>query len=83
MTDCESSRVISLLSAAGKVLAIVMLTRLLSLVSFVILETQCCFCSARSTPDVIFVAQLLQEKCREQHHKLLRRFRRFAEGMTL
>ena len=33
-------------------------------------ESQCGFRRARSTTDMIFVARLLQEKCREQHRDL-------------
>lgn len=69
--DCNNSRGISLLSTAGKVLARIMLNRLLSKVADVILpESQCGFRQSRSTSDMIFVARLLQEKCREQHQDL-------------
>lgn len=66
--DCSNSRGISLLSTAGKVLARVMLSRLLSNVADVILpEYQCDFRRSCGTLDMIFIARLLQEKCREQH----------------
>lgn len=46
-----------------------MLFRILSFVSEVVLpESQCGFRKERNTTDMIFVAHLLQEKCREQHH---------------
>ena len=65
--DCGNSHGISLLSAAGKVLARVMLRRLLiHVVDIVVPESQCGFRRHRSTIDMIFIAQLLQEKCREQ-----------------
>ena len=68
---CGNYRGISLLSVAGKVLARVMLSRLISFVSDVVLpESQCGFRKERSTTDMIFVARLLQEKCREQHRDL-------------
>ena len=70
-TECGNSRGISLLSVAGKILARVMLARLLTLVADLVLpESQCGFRSSRSTIDMIFVARLLQEKCREHHRDL-------------
>jgi len=68
---CGNSRGISLLSVAGKVLARVMLRRLLTHVAETVLpESQCGFRRGRSTTDMIYVARLLQEKCREQHRHL-------------
>lgn len=68
---CGNSRGISLLSVAGKVLARVMLRRLLThVVNIVMPEAQSGFRRGRSTIDMIFVARLLQEKCREQHQSL-------------
>jgi len=56
---------------AGKILARVMLKRLLSqFVDIVLPESQCGFCRGCSTIDMIFVARLLQKKCREQSHDL-------------
>ena len=53
-----SSRGISLLSVAGKVLANIMLTRLLEhVVDLVLPESQCGFRRGRSTIDMIFVAR--------------------------
>ena len=64
--ECGNSRRISLLSVAGKVLAKIMLTRLLEhVVDLVLPESQCGFRRGRSTIDMIFVARKLQEKCRE------------------
>ena len=52
-------------------LAIVMLHRLLTQVAETVLpESQCGFRRGRSTVDMMFVARLLQEKCREQHRNL-------------
>jgi len=49
----------------------VILERLLSqVVDIVIPESQCGFRCGRSTIDMIFVARLLQEKCREQSRDL-------------
>ena len=48
-----------------------MLIRLLTyVVDTVVPESQCGFHRARSATDMIFVARLLQEKCREQHRDL-------------
>ena len=53
---------------AGKVLARIMLTRLLEhLVDLVLPESQCDFGCGCSTIDMIFVDWQLQEKCHEQH----------------
>ena len=69
--ECGNSRGISLLSVAGKVLAKIMLTRLLEhVVDLVLPESQCGFRRGRSTIDMIFVARQLKEKCREQHQDL-------------
>ena len=68
---CGNSRGISLLSVVGKLLAHVILIRLLTyVVDKVVPESQCGFRRVRSTTDMIFVARLLQEKCREQHRDL-------------
>ena len=74
-TLCDNYRGISLLSVAGKVLARVMLYRLLNhVVDVVVPESQCGFRRQRSTTYMIFVARLLQEKCREQHRDLFLAF---------
>ena len=68
---CSNSRGISLLATAGKVLAKVMLRRLISTISErVTPESQCGFRKDRGTVDMIFVTRQLQEKCREQHKDL-------------
>ena len=69
--DCGNSRGISLLSVAGKVLAKIMLTRLLQhVVDLVLPESQCGFQRGRSTIDMIFVARQLQEEYHERHQDL-------------
>ena len=69
--ECGNSHGISLLSVAGKVLAKIMLTRLLEHVVVLVLpESQCGFRRGRSTIDMIFVARQLQEKGCEQHQDL-------------
>ena len=68
---CGNSRGISLLSVGGKVLARLMLVRLLQEIAERVLpESQCGFRQGRSTVDMVFVLRLLQEKCREQHRDL-------------
>ena len=69
--ESGNSRGISLLSVAGKVLAKIMLTRLLEhVVDLVLPESQCGFRRGRSTIDIIFVARQQQEQCREQHQDI-------------
>lgn len=68
---CGNSRGISLLSIAGKVLAKIMLNRLVKYISEAALpETQCGFRKTRSTTDMIFVLRQLLEKSREQRTDL-------------
>ena len=60
-----------MLSVAGKIIARILLDRLVSNVSeSIIPKSQCGFCSGRGTSDMIFSARQLQEKCREQHMDL-------------
>lgn len=68
---CGNSRGISLLSIAGKVLAKIMLSRLVEHISETVLpETQCGFRKTRSTTDMVFVLRQLLEKSREHHKDL-------------
>jgi len=68
---CGNYRGISLLSIAGKILARVMLNRLLSSVSEQNLpESQCGFRPDRSTIDMVFTVRQMQEKCLEQNLNL-------------
>ncbi len=68
---CGNSRGISLLSIAGKVLAKIMLSRLVEHISEAVLpETQCGFRKSRSTTDMVFVLRQLTEKSREQNKDL-------------
>ncbi len=72
---CGNSRGISLLSVGGKVLAKVMLQRLINNITESMLhESQCGFRKNRSTIDMIFTARQLQEKCREQHQDMFMAF---------
>ena len=56
------------LAVASKVFAQVMFAHFLATVAnVVLLESQCWFHRNRNTIDMIFVARLLQEKCRVTH----------------
>ena len=70
-SECGNYRGISLLSAAGKIFARILLNRLSSHITpDVVPETQCGFRSNRSTVDMIFCLRQLQEKCIEQDQPL-------------
>ena len=70
-SSCDNYRGISLLSTAGKILARILLRRLLENVTENTLsELQCGFRPGRGTSDMIFVARQLQEKSREQNQPL-------------
>ena len=72
---CDNHRGISLLSIAGKILARVLLNRLLEhLEQGLLPESQCGFRAGRGTTDMIFAARQLQEKCLEQHRDLYTTF---------
>ena len=61
--DCGNFRGISLLSVVVKVLARVILDRLLKhIASYAISESQCGFRANRGTNDMIFTARQLQEQ---------------------
>ena len=73
--SCDNHRGISLLSIAGKILARVLLNRLLQhLEQGLLPESQCGFRAERGTVDMIFAARQLQEKCQEQHSDLYTTF---------
>ena len=68
---CDNYRGISLLSIAGKILARLLLNRLLAhLEQDHLPESQCGFREGRGTADMIFAARQLQEKFREQNREL-------------
>ncbi|PFX23720.1 LINE-1 retrotransposable element ORF2 protein [Stylophora pistillata] len=71
-SDCGNYRGISLLSIAGKILARIILNRLIFNISEHNLpEAQCGFRPGRSTTqDMIFAVRQVQEKCREQNMDL-------------
>ena len=81
-TECGNYRGISLLSAAGKIFARILLNRLSSHITpEVVPETQCGFRSNRSTVDMIFCLRQLQEKCIEQDRPLYNCVCRLHEGI--
>jgi len=70
-SDCSNYRGITLLSIAGKILARILLNRLLPAnLEDHLPETQCGFEANRGTTDMAFVLKQLQEKCREQNKEL-------------
>ena len=67
-SDCSNYRGVTLLSTAGKILARVLLDRLIPAIAEEVLpESQCGFRANRGTTDMIFVLRQIQEKCREQN----------------
>ena len=69
--DCGNYRGISLLSIAGKILARIMLNRLIIAIAKDNLpESQCEFRPNRSTVDIIYAVRQLQQKCLEQNMNL-------------
>ena len=73
--SCDNHRGISLLSIAGKILARVLLNRLLEhLEQGHLPESQCGFRADRGTIDMVFAARQLQEKSMEQHQDLYMTF---------
>ena len=74
-SDCSNFQGITLLSIAGKILARVLLNRLIpAIAENHLLETQCGFRANRGTTDMVFVLRQLQEKCREQNKELYETF---------
>ncbi|PFX12093.1 RNA-directed DNA polymerase from mobile element jockey [Stylophora pistillata] len=70
-SDCGNYWGISLLSIAGKILVCIILNRLIFTISEHNLpEAQCGFRQGRSTTDMTFAVQQVQEKCREQNMDL-------------
>ena len=74
-SDCSNYRGVTLLSTAGKILARVLLDRLIPAIAEDVLpESQCGFRANRGTTDMIFVLRQIQEKCREQNMALYAAF---------
>ena len=68
---CDNHRGISLLSVVGKILARVILNRIIThIVPSVYQESQCGFRSGKGTVDMIFALRQIQEKSREQNNDL-------------
>ena len=67
-SECSNYRGITLLSIAGKILARVLLNRLIPTIAQEnTSESQCGLRSNRGTVGIIFVLRQIQEKCREQN----------------
>ena len=74
-SDSSNCRGITLLSIAGKILAGVLLNRLIPTIGQENTpESQCGFRSNNGTVDMIFVLRQTQEKCREQNMGLYAAF---------
>ena len=74
-SDCSNDRGITLLSIAFKILARVLLNRLIPTIAQKNTpESQCGFRSNRRTVYMIFVLRQIQEKCREQNMGLYAAF---------
>ena len=67
---CDNHRGISLLSIAAKILARVILNRILHLVDSVYPESQCGFRAGRGTTDMIFASRQTQEKAGDLNQNL-------------
>ena len=78
--DCGNYRGISLLANANKIFAKILLQRLLVFANDVLPEAQCEFRSSRSTIDMIFTLQQLQEKADEQNKPLYIAFVNFSKA---
>ena len=68
--ECENNRGISLLSIAGKIIACLILNRLITMSEKCLPEARYCCRPGRSTTDMIFVIRQVQEKCIEQNMAL-------------
>ena len=67
-SDCSNYGGITLLTIAGKVLARILLNRLIpSIIEDFTPESQCGFRANRGTTNMIFVLRQIQQKCREQN----------------
>ena len=72
---CSNYRGITLLSIGGKILARVLLNRLIRTIAQEnTTESQCGFRSNRGTVDIIFVLRQIQEKCKKQNMGLYAAF---------
>lgn len=79
--SCDNHRGISLLSVSGKIIARIILNRLLShLEDGILPESQCGFRAGRGTVDMIFATKQLQKKCQEQNIDLYTTFVDFTKA---
>ncbi|KYO46166.1 hypothetical protein Y1Q_0021718 [Alligator mississippiensis] len=70
-SDCSNYQGITLLSVVRKILARILLNRLVPFIAEeVLLESQCGFRANRGMIDMVFVLRQMQEKCREQNKGL-------------
>ena len=72
--SCDNYRGISLLSIAGKMLARLLLNRLLDHIDYLLPESQCGFRAGRGTADMVFAARQVQEKFQEQNREVFTTF---------
>ena len=78
---CGNYRGISLLSIAGKIMARIILNRIIEKITPNILpETQCGFRNSRSTIDMVFSLRQIQEKCTEQNMEMYAVFIDFTKA---
>lgn len=68
--DCTNYRGISLLCAAGKILARIITTRLQTALEALLPESQAGFRPGRGTVDMMFAVRQVQEKIKEQNSQL-------------
>ena len=75
MKLCDNHCGIPLLCIAGKILARVILNRLIThIADSIVPESQCEFRAGRGTSDMVFAVRQLQEKCCEQNQEVHLRF---------
>ena len=82
-SNCNNYHGISLLSIIATLFACILLHRLQILADRIYPESQCGFCSKRSTMGMIFSLCQLQEKCREQSQPLYLAFMDLTKAFEL
>ena len=83
-SDCSNYRGITLLSIAGKILARVLLNRLIPMMAQGNTpESQCRFGSNRGTVDMSLVLRQIQKKCRKQNMGLYAAFVDLTEAFDI
>ena len=82
--DCSNYRGITLLSIAGRILARILLYRIILMIAQENTpESQCEFRYNRGTIDMIFVLRQIQKKCREQNMGLYAAFVDLTKALIL